>query len=114
MKDLPEKLYHGTCKAFVAYALQNEGKLGPCSDSVSFTPKLDHARMFSESWKTPAGLKKLEDCFGEVLDLKFSEPVVLEFDSSTLGKLHYRKDCEIDEFYVECGPIDISLGKEVS
>ena len=70
--------------------------------------------MFSESWKNPAGLKKLEEYFGEVLDLELSEPVILEFDTSTLGELQYKKDCEIDEFYVENGPVNILLGKEVS
>ena len=110
-----EKLYHGTCKAFVAFALQNGGKFGPNCDAVSFTPDLGYARMFAESWQTPLGRKRLEDYFGKVLGTEIFKPIVLEFNFLRLERLynlHYRDDCGAEEFFVEEGPVDISLCKK--
>ncbi len=105
------RLYHGTCKAFIVYALQNGGKFGSEYYSVSFTPSLEHAQVFAESWKTSRGLVKLRDFFSESIDGvidELSEPIILEFNARLLGKLKYRLDCGEDEYYVERGPVDIN------
>lgn len=119
-KDLkmntPKKLYHGTCKAFVAYALQNEGRFGSYCDRVSFTPNLEHALMYAESWQTDRGQKRLGSMIlftGEMQRREFAEPVVLEFEAEKLGPLKYNNDCGADEYYVERGPVNLDLAKLV-
>lgn len=115
MKKILEKLYHGTCKAFVAYAMQNSGKFGPEFDRISFTPDIGYAQIFAESWKSTRGLRRLRECFGESIDgmlEKLSEAVILEVDSNSLngrGQLTYRSDCGNDEWYLERGPIDLAI-----
>ncbi len=109
-RTLPEKLYHGTCKAFIAYALQNKGRFGSECDGVSLTPILEHARVFAESWKSQRGLARLRDYFLDSIDgalSELSEPVILEFNARLLGRLKYRLDCGEDEYYVK-GQVDIN------
>jgi len=110
---IPKKLYHGTCRAFIEYALRNGGKFGPENDSISFTPNKEHAKMFAESWRKSSGIKRLEDYFGVGLSEEFLEPVILELDSSFF-ELSYRKDCEADEFYIEKGPINLCNFNHIS
>jgi len=108
---IPEKLYHRTCKAFVAYALQNNGRFGS-EFGVSSTPELNHAGTFAESWRTPCGVARLCDYFGHSIEgmlSELSEPVILGVDSNVLRELKYRQDCGYDEYYLERGPIDISI-----
>lgn len=112
--EIPNKLYHGTCNAFVAYALQNGENLGPDYDAVSFAPNIEHAKTFARSWQTSAGRKRLEEFFGKNLKEEHFEPIILEIRSSSLGKLQYREDCGEDEFYVERGPVSISSAKGIS
>lgn len=108
------RLYHGTCKAFVLYALQNKGKFGPDYDSVSFTPDVEHAREFAESWRTPAGLQRLAEYFGKNLKRDMTRPVILQFSKLRLGDLKYRTDGEnVDEFYVGRGPVSLEGVKRV-
>lgn len=109
------KLYHGTCRAFIEYALQNQGRFGPDYDSVSFTPDYEHARMFAEQWKTDAGkemLKQYFDLDDENLE-QLLEPLVLEFDANNLGELKQREDGNAVEFYVERGPISLNEAKVI-
>lgn len=108
------RLYHGTCKAFVAYAMQNGNQFGPDYDRVCFTPQMDHAQMFAEDWQKPAGLERLRQYFGDNIDERLTEPVVLEFDRARLGKLGYREDGGADEFYVEKGPVSLDGAREVN
>ena len=108
--EVPQILYHGTCKAFVAYALQNEGRFGLEFDNVSFTPELDHAKAFAHGWSRPSGLQLLLEYFGQSIEdmlPALSEPVILQFKATDLGQLQYRNDCGRDEYYVERGPVDI-------
>lgn len=109
----PQQLYHGTCKAFVVYALQNRGKFGPEKEEVSFTPDLKHALIFAQSWGTERGLSRLVEYFGEQINSELAEPILLEFRTSGLNPLKYRLDCGKDEFYLEKGPVDIFKAKLV-
>jgi hypothetical protein len=102
-------LYHGTCRAFVAHALQNNGRFGPNYDHVSFTPEYDHASDFAEDWNTDRGYKRLQEYFGEGVARELAEPVVLEFQKSQFSKLKFRKDGDADEFYVEKGPVQLPI-----
>lgn len=109
---IPEKLYHGTCKAFVAYALQNDGRFGPEFDSISFTPTIEYAKTFADSWKTSRGLARLQDYFGSSINgmlSELSEPLILEVNSNALEGLKFRRDCGHEEYYLERGSIDVSL-----
>lgn len=108
---IPKKLYHGTCRAFVDYALQNGGQFGPEYDNVSFTPDLEHAKDFANGWQKPGGLELLTQHFQDI-NPDFAEPVILIFGSDALGELHYRKDCGKDEFYVEKGPVSLDGVRE--
>lgn len=107
VKEIPSKLYHGTCLVFVAHAVQNEGSFGPDYDRISFTPNLEHALTFAQSWDTARGSQRLRDYFGSELPKIMREPVVLEFLASNLSGLIYHRDCGADEFYVEKGPVNI-------
>lgn len=109
------RLYHGTCRAFVEYALQNKGKFGPDQDSVSFTPEYEHARMFADSWQTPAGRERLRKCFENVGNSieQCMEPVVLVFDPTKLPELKQRDDCGHVEFFLERGPVSLDVAKEI-
>ena len=109
---IPEKLYHGTCKAFVKHALQNDSRFGPDHDNVSFTPDLEHAKDYAAGWQRPGGLELLAQFFLNVT-LDLAEPVILVFDGAALGKLRYRNDCGNDEFYVEKGPVSLKGVREV-
>ena len=113
--EVPHQLYHGTCKAFIVYALQRGGMFGPES-SISFTPALDYSRIFAESWKESRGLQRLRDFFGESIDGaigELCEPVILQFNAHDLGHLTYRMDCGGEEYFVERGPIDVHKGRLV-
>ena len=104
---IPKKLYHGTCKEFVAYAQAHNGQFGPSYDRVSFTPDLKHSYMFSESWNTKIGIETLKEYFGEEIDPKLAEAVILQFNGHKLGNLHFKKDGGADEFFVEKGPVQL-------
>lgn len=103
------KLFHGTCRAFILLALERGGNFGPDYNSVSFTPELAHARMFADSWRTQAGMRRLRDMFGNTNE-ELAEPVVLEFNQENLPNLQYKRDGPADEFYVERGPVALPQG----
>ena len=98
------KLYHGTCMAFVQLAKEKKGKFGPDYDRISFTPNYPHAKMYAESWKTPAGRLRLEKYFWELPE-EFHSPIILEFNSLQFRKLIKTMDGGAIEFYVPNGPI---------
>ncbi|MAH07179.1 hypothetical protein CMI38_02930 [Candidatus Pacearchaeota archaeon] len=112
---IPKILYHGTCKAFLAYAmLDNGGKLGPDYDSVSFTPDIEHAKMFADSWQGEIGMNHLKEYFGDDISEELAEPVLLKFEGNGLGKMGYKKDGDADEYYVEKGPVNLENKMEVA
>jgi hypothetical protein len=89
-----KRLYHGTCRAFLAYALENKGKFGPENGEVSFSPNLGYSVNFAKQWKCS---KNLEDYFGEIED-HLREPIILEINQEDLN-LKYRNDCGNDEYF---------------
>tara|TARA_Y100000310_G_C20641750_1_gene794338 strand:- start:815 stop:1129 length:315 start_codon:yes stop_codon:yes gene_type:complete len=101
-----ETLYHGTCKAFVKLASQYEGKFGP-SDFMWFTPEIEHAKMFAESWQKARGLARLKQMFETEIDPSLAEPVVLEFSSERLREL-VREDDAGAVAYRAMGPVEIN------
>lgn len=101
-----KKLYHGTCRAFVQLAMERDGHFGPEYDRVSFTPSHKHAKMYAESWKTPAGRLRLEEFFGKLPE-EFYSPIILKFNSSDLGTLTQTIDAGAIEFYIEKGPVKL-------
>ncbi|HJO14810.1 MAG TPA: hypothetical protein QGG70_02060 [Candidatus Pacearchaeota archaeon] len=112
---IPKILYHGTCKAFLAYALlDNAGNLGPDYDSVSFTPDIEHATMFADSWQGQIGMNHLKKYFGEDISPELAESVLLKFEGSGLGKMGYKKDGDADEYFVEKGPVNLKNKMEVA
>jgi hypothetical protein len=104
-----EKIYHGTCRAFVEFAEQQGGKFGPKGRELYFTPDLNHAKMFANSWNTKRGIKLLKDYFGD-LPKQYAEPVVLEYDQNSLGQLEKKLDAGAVEM-VKKGPVQ--LGKRM-
>ena len=83
---MEQKLYIGTCMAFVEYAKQRGNQFGP--DGVMwFTPDLSYAQEYANSWKTKAGRTKLAEYFGEELPEGYSQGIVLEWDTDDLGHL---------------------------
>lgn len=103
-------LYHGTCRAFLAYALENKGKFGPEEGELSFTPNLNHAILFSEQWGRKYGVKSLENYFGGV-ENHLREPIILELEKKDLD-FKYRKDCGTDEYFLnQC--LDLSKIKKI-
>lgn len=110
---MEEKLYHGTCRAFVEYARQRENKFGPENSNIYLTPDLNHARMFAEGWNTDRGRKLLEEYFGKELPIDYSNGVIFEYDAKELGKLEIGIDAGgIIEIIKEKGPIP--LGRELN
>ena len=106
---IPEKLYHGTCRAFVAYALQHKGRFGS-EIGTSFTPDLEHAKTFAGSWNKARGVQRLREYFDQSIDdllPELSKPIILQFEVNDLGCLRYRTDCGRDEYFVE-GQVDIN------
>jgi hypothetical protein len=108
---LPKILYHGTCKAFVIYAWENEGKFGSDCYNLCFTSNFDYAKMFAQEYKTAIGRKKLDEMFESVPFEFFYEPVILEFDSNKFNQLKIGDDCGNIEYYLDKGPVDINLAK---
>jgi hypothetical protein len=104
--SIPNKLYHGTCRAFVQLAKERDGKFGPDYDSIRFTPDKTHAQAFADSWQKPAGQKRLDEMFGDIPN-ELVQPVILEFDSRTLGKLNEGMDGGVVEYFIECGPVNL-------
>ena len=104
-------LYHGTCRAFLAYALENKGLFGPEDGEVSFTPNINHAIDFSEQWGRKYGVKNLENYFGKEIDKQLREPILLEIEPRNLN-LQYRKDCGADEYYINHS-LDLSKIKKI-
>jgi hypothetical protein len=101
-----EKLYHGTCRAFVQLAQERGGQFGPDYDRMSFTSDYDHAQMFADSWQTPGGIRRLQEMFGN-LPREYSDPIILEFDLDELGKLERRLDGTAVELFIERGPVKL-------
>ncbi|MGC9309816.1 MAG: hypothetical protein ACP5D2_03940 [Candidatus Nanoarchaeia archaeon] len=105
---MEERIYHGTCMAFVQLANEREGLFGPDYDSVSFTPDINHARMFANSWQTSAGRARLAEMFGNIPE-QLVQPVILTFNPSELGQLNQTLDGNAIEYYVERGPVQINV-----
>lgn len=109
---IPARLYHGTCKAFVAYAHQNNGKFGS-ELGISFTPSLGYAQVFAESWGTPRGLERLQEYFSHSIGRMLSElskPVILRVRKPVFLKgIRSKLDCGNEEYYLERGSIDLAL-----
>jgi hypothetical protein len=103
-------LYHGTCRAFLAYALENKGMFGPENGELSFTPEINHAVLFSEQWGRKYGVKNLENYFGEIDD-HLREPIILEIEQKDLD-FKYRKDCGADEYFLKSS-LDLSKVKRI-
>ena len=61
-------------------------------------------RAFAEQWQTAEGRTRLEQYFGR-LPVEYAEPVILEFDRTSLGTLGRRLDGDVEEFFVERGPV---------
>lgn len=83
---MEQKLYIGTCRAFVEYAKQRGNQFGP-DGTMWFTPDLAYAQEYANSWKTKAGKTKLVEYFGEKLPEEYSQGIVLEWDTNDLGNL---------------------------
>ena len=95
-----ENLYHGTCRAFLAYALENKGSFGPEHGETSFTPDLDHAIYFAEQWSNKkCNSKSLEKYFGENIEKHLEEPIILEIMTKDLD-FNYRNDCGKREYFL--------------
>jgi hypothetical protein len=99
MKEL-SILYHGTCRAFLAYALENKGLFGPEDGETSFTLDLDHAICFAEQWSNKkCNSKSLEKYFGKDIDKHLEEPIILEITTKDLD-FNYRDDCGKREYFL--------------
>jgi len=98
MKKL-KSLYHGTCRAFLAYALENKGLLGPEDGETSFTPDLDHAIGYAEQWSNKRYEKSIENYFEKDVDTHLKEPVILEIALKDL-QFRYRDDGGKREYYL--------------
>lgn len=70
--------------------------------------------MFALDWKKPVGINRLKEYFGESIDTRLAEPVILGFKKDKLGELHYRQDGGADEFYIERGPVNINNARLVT
>lgn len=103
-------LYHGTCRAFLAYALENKGLFGPEEGELSFTPEINHAIDFSEQWGSKYGVKNLEKYFGKI-DNHLREPIILEIEKKDLN-FEYRNDCGADEYFLRHS-LDLSKVKRI-
>ena len=74
---MEQKLYIGTCRAFVEYAKQRGNQFG--QDGVMwFTPDLTYAQEYANSWKTKAGKTRLAEYFGEELPEEYSQILFYE------------------------------------
>jgi hypothetical protein len=104
-KNEPQKLYHGTCKAFVELAKERGENFGP-DDEIYLTPDLEHAKMFAESWNTDRGRKRLGEYFKE-LPKEYAESVILEFDQDKLGDLEKSLDAGGAIQFSKKGPLKL-------
>jgi hypothetical protein len=53
--------------------------------------------------------KTLENYFGKKIDENYFQPIIIEVNSKKLNDLKYRLDGGKDEYYMEKGPLDLSL-----
>ena len=98
------KVYHGTCKAFVVYALQNNNLFG--GPEISYTPDLAHAKMFANSWATQRGRSRLKEFFGAIPE-EYSQGVIIEISKEDIKGLKKTMDAGAIEF-VGKGPIELN------
>jgi len=108
-------LYHGTCRAFLAYALENKCLFGDENGKLSLTTELSHAIDYAEQWSTKGGFKSIEKYFGEDIEKSLCEPILLELNSKSIKKiknLRYNNDCGRGEYYLE-GNLSLDFVKQI-